>query len=77
VLNSLLGDYFGRTAFGRIAGLTATLSSPLAIVAPVLVGLGVDRFHGYFLPLLILTAISMLAALLFFLAGRPAEPIRS
>jgi MFS family permease len=75
VLNSLLGDYFGRTAFGKIAGLTATLSSPLAIVAPVVVGAGVDWLHGYFVPLLILAAVSIVAALLFFLARRPVEPL--
>ena len=47
VFNSLLGDYFGRTAFGKIAGLSATLASPLAVISPVLVGFGVDWLQSY------------------------------
>ena len=42
VSNSILGDYFGRAAFGRIAGLIQTMASPAAIVAPLLVGGVVD-----------------------------------
>jgi MFS family permease len=71
LVNSLIGDYFGRTSFGKIAGLTATLSSPLAVIAPVVVGVAVDRLHGYFVPLMVMSGIVLLGAALFFLADRP------
>jgi len=74
VFNSLLGDYFGRTAFGKIAGLSATLASPLAVISPVLVGFGVDWLHSYLVPLLALSATSLVSSAFFFLATRPALP---
>jgi MFS family permease len=52
VVNSLMGDYFGRAAFGRIVGLASTVAFPLAIATPVLVGIGVDLLRGYRVPLL-------------------------
>jgi MFS family permease len=74
VFNSLLGDYFGRTAFGKIAGLSATLASPLAVISPVLVGFGVDWLHSYLVPLLALSATALVSSAFFFLARRPGAP---
>jgi MFS family permease len=71
--NAMLGDYFGRTAFGRIAGIVASVASLFAIATPPLVGLVVDRYGGYSIPLLILAAASLGASLLFFAARRPAN----
>lgn len=76
VFNSLLGDYFGRTAFGKIAGLSATLASPLAVISPVLVGFGVDWLHSYLVPLLALSATSLVSSSFFFLSTRPSLPSR-
>jgi MFS family permease len=70
VLNSLLGDYYGRAAYGRIVGLTGTLASPAAILAPVLVGVWADAAGGFVTPFLALTVASALSAGLFLLAGR-------
>jgi MFS family permease len=74
VSNSLQGDYFGRSAFGQIAGMTQTLASPAAIVAPILVGLGVDFLGGYQVPFLLLAIVSGFGSLMFFLARRPPDP---
>jgi sugar phosphate permease len=74
VSNSILGDYFGRAAFGRIAGLNQTLASPGAVVSPLLVGIGVDWTGGFQLPFLILAAISLVGSVLFFVAVRPPDP---
>jgi sugar phosphate permease len=74
VVNSLLGDYFGRLAFGKIVGLTSTLASPLAIAAPIVMGLGVDILRGYQIPLLTLSGICLFSSTLFFSAHRPADP---
>lgn len=76
LVNSLIGDYFGRTSFGRIAGVVATLTSPLAVVAPVLVGIGADRLGGYLVPLLAMAATALVSAALFFMADRPRPPVR-
>jgi MFS family permease len=74
VSNSILGDYFGRAAFGRIAGLNQTFASPGAVISPLLVGFGVDWFGGFQIPVLILAAISLVGSLLFFVAVRPPDP---
>jgi MFS family permease len=76
VANALIGDYFGRPAFGKIAGMSATLYSPLATVSPLLVGLAVDWQHGYFVPLLALAATSLLASGFFLFSTRPKDPLR-
>jgi sugar phosphate permease len=75
VQSSLLGDYYGRAAFGRIAGLLQTIASPASIVAPVLVGAVVDAFGGYQMPFLLLAGLGLIGALLFFGASRPPDPI--
>lgn len=75
ITNSLQGDYFGRAAFGRIAGLTQTLASPASIVSPILVGLAADALGGsYQVPFLWLAAGAGLGALLFLFATRPPDP---
>jgi sugar phosphate permease len=74
VVNSLLGDYFGRAAFGKIVGVTSTLASPFAIAAPVFVGLGVDRLGGYYVPLLLLAVVALCSSALFLVALRPGDP---
>lgn len=76
VSNSLLGDYFGRAAFGRIAGLNQTFASPGAVISPLLFGLAVDWFGSYQAPMLVLAGISLVGSVLFFLATRPADPLR-
>lgn len=74
VSNSILGDYFGRAAFGRIAGLNQTLASPGAVVAPLLVGIAVDWLGSFQFPFLMMAAISMVGAMLYFVAVRPPNP---
>ena len=74
VLNSMLGDYYGRAAYGRIVGLAGTLASPAAIAAPIVVGVAADAAGSYELPLLVLTGISAASAALFLLAARPSAP---
>src|SRR5690606_7222548 len=47
VMYSLIGDYFGRRSFGKIAGAVQTLSSPASILAPILIGVAIDRTDSY------------------------------
>lgn len=74
VSNSILGDYFGRAAFGRIAGLNQTLASPGAVISPLLVGFAVDWLGGFQVSFLILGLISVLGSVLYFAATRPPDP---
>jgi sugar phosphate permease len=74
VMNSLQGDYFGRLAFGKIVGLTATLAAPLVIASPVLVGVAVDALGEYEGAFLLLAVAAAIASLLFFAAARPDDP---
>jgi sugar phosphate permease len=75
VQGSLLGDYYGRAAFGRIAGLMQTIAAPAAIFAPVLIGAVVDVAGGYQVPFLLLAGLGVVGAVLFFAASRPPDPI--
>lgn len=75
VQSSLLGDYYGRVAFGRIAGLMQTIAAPAAIFAPVLVGSVVDVSGGYQVPFLLMAVLGLVGTGLFFAASRPPDPI--
>lgn len=61
VSNALLGEYFGRRAFGTIAGLAQTFVSITAIVSPLVMGIAIDRAITYpalFVALALCTAVS-------------------
>jgi OFA family oxalate/formate antiporter-like MFS transporter len=76
VVQAIQGDYFGGRAFGRLVGISQTLSAPPSILAPVLVGFAVDQQKSYAPSLLVLAAVCGLAAILFELARRPPAPRR-
>jgi cyanate permease len=50
------------------------LAAPASIVAPILVGLAADSLGGYQTAFGLLAVTSIVASVLFFLAGRPALP---
>ena len=77
VQHSLQGDYFGRAAYGRIAGLMQTFASPGAILSPLLVGVLIDRVGGYRVPFAILGVLALLGSVLYMLAQRPPDPVRA
>jgi sugar phosphate permease len=71
LVNALQGDYFGRSSFGKIAGLVQTMAAPLAIISPIVVGLWVDRVGDYNSSFLILAFVAALSSATFFAAKRP------
>jgi MFS family permease len=73
ILGSVFADYFGRSAFGRIAGTAHSVSLPLAIVGPVLTGLVADVSGSYKPAFAMLAVVSVLSASMFFIAHRPRE----
>lgn len=76
VSNSLQGDYFGRAHFGRILGLSLLLTTPGAVLLPILIGLLADLQGNYVLSFITLAGAAALASLLLFLARRPPDPPR-
>jgi len=44
------------------------------VISPVLVGFGVDWLHSYLVPLLALSATSLISSSFFFLSTRPSLP---
>lgn len=71
VMYSLTGDYFGRRSFGKIAGAVQTLSSPASILAPILIGVAIDRTDSYLPSLLALSAVTFLSSAMFLMVRRP------
>ena len=71
-----IGDYYGRTTYGRLRGITQFVSSPGVFLAPVFAGWCYDRVENYSLPIWIFTAFFASAALCFALMRKPATPIQ-
>ena len=82
---SIIGDMFGRAAFGRLNGMLTTFTT-VGIVAPPFLGYSYDRYGDYTLPLVtfaVIAAVAMLVVLLFLrppelpLAAREAAAVRA
>ena len=71
-----IGDYYGRTSYGRLRGITQFVSSPGVFLAPVFAGWCYDRVESYSAPLWVFTGFFALAALCFALMRKPGMPIQ-
>jgi sugar phosphate permease len=71
---SLQGDYFGRRSFGRIAGAVQTISAPVSIVTPILIGVAVDHTGAYEPSLYVMAVLTFISALIFFRIRPPPQP---
>lgn len=76
LVNSVAGDYFGRTSYGKILGALQLISSPLGILGPWVTGWAADVRGDYQLVITVLGALAMLSGVMFFLARPPAIPER-
>ena len=65
------GDYFGRSAYGRLRGIAQLVASPGVFLAPVFAGWWYDRVESYYLPLWIFTGFFAVGALSFALMRKP------
>lgn len=77
VAGSLLGEFFGRNAFGRIAGTSQTLAAPFGLGGPILAGIVSDAQGSYQGAFLMLSAVFLLSAILFYVSRAPAPPHRA
>ena len=76
---SILGDYFGRTSYGSIVGLTSSVNALFGAAGPALVGFiydGTDSYRLGFTTLAVILVISIPLALGLEPAGRVAAKAR-
>lgn len=74
-LNSVMrARYFGRKAFGSIAGLSRMLMMPVGIAAPVYIGWVFDTTGSYINAFTLVAALLAFAAVVMFLILPPKPP---
>ena len=76
LMNSIRGEYFGRTSFGRIIGASSLLTMPGALFGPIFAGVMADVLGDYVRGFIILAVLSGMGVVLFLLAKPPALPAR-
>jgi len=75
--NSIRGEYFGRTHYGRIGGISQGISSPFAIGGPILMGFLADVQGQYHLTFILMGVVSLAASVMLLLAAPPPPPKRA
>jgi len=70
---SIIGDLFGRSAFGRLNGMLTTFTT-VGILAPPFLGYSYDRYGDYTLPLATFATIAAVAMVVVLLFLRPPAP---
>ncbi|MSP78514.1 MAG: MFS transporter [Dehalococcoidia bacterium] len=75
-LNSIMGDYFGRTHYGKILGMLSALATPLSIFGPLVSAAAADGLGNYTLTFLIAAGVGGLSAVMYGVSGPPKLPVR-
>ena len=73
IMQSLRADYFGRTHFGQIMGLSSPIITVGKVGGPVLAGVFADRFGSYQVGFTVLAALAALGSVFFMLSTPPVE----
>ena len=74
VMNAIQADYFGRRSLGKIVGWLQTLSLPVGIAAPIVVGYVADIQDTYLMAFLVAGIISIFGGAVLFMARPPRPP---
>ena len=74
VMNALQADYFGRRSLGKIIGWLQSLSLPVTIAAPIIVGYVADVQGTYRLAFSVTALISLFGSAAIFMARQPRPP---
>ena len=77
LMQSIRADYFGRAAFGVIAGLSAMITTFGNTLGPLVAGIVADVTGSYVTGLTVLALLAGLGSLFFLLATRPHPPARA
>ena len=68
---SIRGEYFGRSSFGKIMGLSQVPMNLLLLAAPVFAGIMRDTSGEYTLAFAVLASLNMVGGAMFLLASKP------
>ena len=68
---SIRGEYFGRSSFGKIMGLSQVPMNLLLLTAPVFAGVVRDATNEYTIAFAVLAALNMVGGVMFLLASKP------
>ena len=68
---SIRGEYFGRSSFGKIMGLSQVPMNLLLLTAPVFAGVVRDVTNEYTIAFAVLAALNMVGGVMFLLASKP------
>lgn len=74
---AIRADYFGRSAFGKIMGVSNMIIIIGTISGPLIAGYMYDRTGDYRLGFDILAGIALAGSVFFILARKPAHPRRA
>ena len=70
---AIRGEYFGKTAFATITGISSAPMYVFMLSAPLFAGFLFDATESYTLAFLIIGGLGMLSGVLFFLAKKPTS----
>ena len=68
---SIRGEYFGRSSFGKIMGLSQVPMNILLLTAPVFAGVVRDVTNEYTIAFAVLASLNMVGGVMFLLASKP------
>jgi sugar phosphate permease len=73
MMGAIRADYFGRTSYGAILGVSSLITMFGSITGPVLAGILADRAGNYELGFTILAVLAGMGSVFFLLAKRPVK----
>ena len=71
---SIRGDYFGRSSFGKIMGMTQLPMNVLLLIAPIFAGYMRDTYGTYNIAFITLAGFNFMGGELLLLAKKPTLP---
>jgi sugar phosphate permease len=74
MMAAIRADYFGRSSYGAILGMSSLVTMFGSIIGPLVAGVLADRTGSYELGFTILAVLSGMGSVFFLLAKRPSLP---
>jgi MFS family permease len=71
IMQAIRADYFGRTSFAQILGLSNVIVTSGTIIGPLVAGLLADMLGDYRIAFMLLAAVAALGSIFFILAVPP------
>jgi len=74
LMQAMRADYFGRTSFGTIMGISSMIVMIGTTAGPLIAGILYDRYGSYELAFTIIAIIAAFGSIFFMLSWRPSPP---